>query len=105
MKATVREDDATTACHRRPQPSVNLFVEWRPPIEKDRHPHFVWDVWRDVAVAGAGWLLLLGLALFALSAVARPQPASCPAGPWPSEVVAADVSERHSSSVGGEIVR
>ena len=105
MKATVREDDATTACRRRPPPSIDLFVEWRLPIEKDRHPHVVWDVWCDAAVAVAVWLLLLGLVLFALSAVARPRPASSPTGPRPSEVVAPDVSEWHSSSAGAEIVR
>ena len=104
MKATVRDDDATTACHRRPQPSVYLSFEWRRPIRKDRHPQFVWDVWCDAAVGGVVWLLLLALALFALSAVARPQPASSPAGPWPSEVVAPDVSEWPSSSAGAEIV-
>lgn len=105
MRATVREDDATTACHPRPQPSIDLSVEWRPPIRKDQHPHFVWEVWYDAAVAGAVWLLLLGLALFALSAVARPQPASSPTGPRPWEVVAPDVSELPSSSAGAEIVR
>jgi len=105
MRATVREDDATTACRRRPQPSIDLSVEWRPPIRKDRHPHFVWDVWCDAAAPGAVWLLLLGLALVTLSAVARPQPASSPTGPRPSEVVAPDVSEWHSSSAGAEIVR
>jgi len=103
MKATVREDDATTACHRRPQPSIDFPREWRPPIRKDRHPQFVWDVWCDAAVGGVVWLLLLALALFALSAVARPQPALSPARPWPSEVVAPDGSEWHSSSAGAEI--
>ena len=103
MKATVRDDDATTACRRRPQPSFDL-VEWRPPISKDRHPRFVWDVWCDAAVAGAVWLLLLGLALFALSAVSRPQPASSPTGPRASEVVAPEGSEWHPSSAGAELV-
>jgi len=104
MKATVREDDATTACRRRPQPSIDFSAEWRPAIRKDRRPQFVWDVWCDAAVAVAGWLFLLGLALFALSAVTRPQPASSPTGPRP-EVVAPDVVEWHSSSAGAEIVR
>ena len=105
MKAIVHEDDATTAYRRRPRPSIDLSVEWRPPVRKDRRPDFVWDVWWDAAVAGAVWLLLLGLALFALSAVARSQPASSPTGPRPSEVVAPDVSERHPSSAGAEIMR
>jgi hypothetical protein len=104
MKATVRDDDATIARHRRPQPSIDLFVEWRPPIDKGRHPHVVWDVWCDAAVAGAVWLLLFGLALFALSAVARPQPASAPTSPPPSEVVAPEVSEWHSWGADAEIV-
>jgi len=105
MKATVREDDATTVRHQRPQTWVDLFVEWRLPIEKYRHPHVVWDVWCDAAVAVAVWLLLLGLVLFALSAVARPRPASSPTGPRPSEVVAPDLSEWHPSSAGAELVR
>jgi hypothetical protein len=101
MKATMREDDATTVCR---QPSIAFSVEWRPPI-KDRHPRFVWDVWCDAAVAGVVWLLILGLALFALSAVTRPQPTSSPTGPQPSEVVAPDVSEWHPSRAGPESVR
>ena len=105
MKAIVREDDPATACRRRPQPSIDFSVEWRPPIEKDRHPQLVWDVWCDAAVGGVVWLLLLALALFALSAVTRPRPASSPAGPRPSEVVAPDVSEWPPSSAGAEIVR
>ena len=105
MKATVREDDATTACRRRPQPSIDLSVEPPPPARKDRHPDFVSHVWWGAAVAGAAWLLLLGLTLSALSAVARPQRALSPAGPRPSEVVAPDVVEWHSSSAGAELVR
>jgi len=100
MKATACRDDVTTVGHhsakRRPQPSIDLSVEARPPIRKDRHPYFVWNLWCDVAVAGAVWLALFGLALFALSAVARPQPASYPTGPRPSEA---------SSSAGAEIGR
>jgi hypothetical protein len=84
---------------------VDLSVEARPPITEDRHPHFVWDVWCDLAVAGAVWLVLLGLALFALSGVARPLPASYPTGPRPAEAVAPGVSKMRSSSAGVEIVR
>ena len=109
MKATTCGDDVTTArdhsARRRPQSSVDLSVEARPPIGDDRHPHFVWDVWCDLVVAGAVWVVLLGLALFALSAVARPLPASYSTGPRPAEVVAPDVSEMCSSSAGVEIVR
>jgi len=105
MRATVREDDATTACRRQPPPPIDLSVEWRLPIRRDRRPDFVWDVWCDAAIAGAVWLLLLGLALSALSAVARPPRASSPTGPRPSEVGAPDVSEWHSPSAGAELVR
>jgi hypothetical protein len=104
MKATVHEDDATTAYRRRPQPSIDLSVEPPPPARKDRHPDFVSHVWWGAAVAGAVCLLLVGLALFALWAVARPQPPSSPPGPRPPEVVAPDVSEWHSSSAGAQIV-
>jgi len=100
MKATVCRDDVTTGSHhsarRRPQPSVDLSVEVRPSIRQDRHPRCVWNLWCDVAVAGAVWLVLFGLAISALSAVTRTQPASYPTGPRTSEA---------SSSAGAEIVR
>jgi len=103
MKATLYRDDATTGCHHsarpRPQPPVDLSVDARPPIRQD------WRLWCDVAVAGAVWLVLFGLALVALSAVTRTQPASYPTGPRPSEVVTPGVSEMRSSSAGAESVR
>ena len=84
MKATVREDDVTAARRH----SVDRSLQWQMPVTKARHPRFVWDVWCDAAVAGAAWPLLIVLALFALSAVARHQPASSPAG-----LVAPEVSK------------
>lgn len=100
MKATLYRDDATAGCHHcarpRPQPSGDLSVDARPPIRQDWRPRFVWNLWCDVAVAGAAWLVLFGLAIFALSAVTRTQPASYPIGPRTSEA---------SASAGAEIVR
>jgi hypothetical protein len=91
MKTTAWRDEATTASHHS--------------VRKDRHPRFVWDVWCVAAVAVAVWLILFGLALFALSAMAPSHPASSRAGPWPSAVAAPGGSERHSSTARSGIVR
>ena len=91
MKATGRDDGATTAY--RQLPSIDSLIEWRRPIllPKRRRPRFVWESWFDAVVAGAAWLLLFGLALFALSMVARPLPID----PWDAEI-ATPVAERIS---------
>jgi hypothetical protein len=54
-------------------------------------------------VAGAAWLLLFGLALFALSTVTRPQSAGSPIDPWDAEI-ATPVAEPSSSSADVEVV-
>ncbi len=89
MKATSRRNDGTTDhSDWRPQPSIDLCAHARPRIGEDRDSRIVWNVWCDAAVAGVVWLVLLGLALFALSAVAQHRPAAS-----------------HSRGIGGEIVR
>jgi hypothetical protein len=45
-------------------------------LEKDPQPRFVWGVWCNAAIAVVIWLVLLGLALFALAVLAPPHPAS-----------------------------
>jgi hypothetical protein len=89
MKATLRRDDRTPArSDWGPQPSIDLSARSRERIREDRDSDLIWNVWYDVAFAGVVWLILLGLVLFALSAVARHQPAA-----------------PHSGRVGTEIVR
>jgi hypothetical protein len=97
MKATGRDDGATTAY--RQLPSIDSLIEWRRPIllPKRRRPRFVWESWFDAVVAGAAWLLLFGLALSALSMVARSQSAEVPIDPWDAEI-ATPVAERIPSS-------
>lgn len=98
MKATGRDDGATTAY--RQLPSIDSLIEWRRPIllPKRRRPRFVWESWFDAVVAGAAWLLLLGLALFALSTVARPQSAGAPIDPWDAEIATPGAERIPSSS-------
>jgi hypothetical protein len=89
MKTSAWRDEATTASHGS--------------VRKDRHPDFVWNFWCVVAVAAAVWLILFGLALFALSAMAGLEPASSRDGSRPSAVVAPGGSEMHASSARSEI--
>jgi hypothetical protein len=98
MKATGRDDGAATAY--RQLPSIDSLIEWRRPIlvPKRRPPRFVWESgWAAVVAGGATWLLLFGLALFALSMVARPQSAEVPIDPWDAEI-ATPVAKRIPSS-------
>jgi hypothetical protein len=97
MKATGRDDGAATAY--RQLPSIDSLMEWRRPIlvPKRRRPQFVWESWWAGVVAAAAWLLLLGLALFALSMVARPESGGALIDPWDAEI-ATPVAERISSS-------
>ena len=92
MKATGRDDGATaTASGQRPRPSIDSPIEWRRPIlvPKRRRPRFVWESWCDALVAGATWLLLFGLALYALSTVARSQSTGAPIDPGDAEIARA----------------
>jgi hypothetical protein len=100
MKATGRDNGATTASRQQPRPSIDSPVEWRRPLlaTKRRRPWFAWESWYDVMVAGTAWLLLFGLALFALSTVTRPQSGS-PIDPW----IATPVGERSSSGADLEV--
>jgi hypothetical protein len=59
----------------------------RIPAPRDGGDPLLGDLWRQAAVALAGWLLLLGLTLLALSIVAQqPSPAS-PVAPGPSKLI------------------
>jgi hypothetical protein len=104
MTATVREDSATRA-RSKLRPSIESVFEWRRPIllVRRRRPRFVWESWCDAVVVGAAWLFLFGLALFALSAVARPQSAGPPIDPWDAEL-ATPVVRRPSPNAGIEMV-
>jgi hypothetical protein len=105
MEASGRDNGTTTASRQLPRPSIDSPVEWRRPIlaTKRRHPRFAWESWCGAMVAGAAWLLLFGLALFALSTVTRPQSAGSPIDPWDAEI-ATPVAEPSSSSADVEVV-
>src|SRR5262249_20163930 len=95
MTGILREEGVTMACSLTP-PSVDyLLLEGRRSLAARRRPRrqFVWDPWCDLMVAGAVWLVLLGAALIALSAVARPHLAEAPRGYRGAEIVAAAMTE------------
>jgi hypothetical protein len=104
MKATGRDSGTMTASRQLPRHSIDSPVEWRRPLlaTKRRRTRFVWESWCDAMVAGAAWLLLFGLALFALSTVTRPQSAGAPIDPWDAET-ATPVAEASSSSADIEV--
>ena len=54
------------------------------------------DVWKQVAVVVAGWLILLGLTLLTLSTLAQQPPPAPPAAPVRSNVVAPGFSGTQS---------
>jgi hypothetical protein len=60
----------------------------QPMDEQDRGDLPLVDLWKQAAVAVAGWLVLLGLALLALSTVAQQPPPAPPVAPVRSNVVA-----------------
>jgi hypothetical protein len=59
-------------------------------VSQDHADLILWDVWKRAGIAVAGWLLLLGLALFALSKVAQPLPPAPPSAPARANVIAPD---------------
>jgi hypothetical protein len=101
MRAAVREDEAMTRWRRLP-PSVDCLVEWRPPVTQERHPQPVREAGTGAVVAVAVWLLLFGLAIAALSAVARPQSAAAPASRRALDVVTPETSDWRSPSAGAD---
>jgi hypothetical protein len=59
-----------------------------PRVSRNRDALIAWDVWKRAGIAVTGWLLLLGLALFALSKVTQPLPPAPPSAPARSNVIA-----------------
>jgi hypothetical protein len=60
----------------------------QPMAGQDRGDLLLVDLWKQAAVAVVGWLILLGLALLALSTVAQQPPPAPPVAPVRSKVVA-----------------
>ena len=106
MKAIVRDEGAKTACRQLARLSVDYLLEQRRSlaIRPRRRRQFVWDYWCDLMVAGAAWLLLFGLALAALSTVARPHSAESPLELRGAEIVPAGMTEPSSSRAGGQML-
>ena len=109
MKATFRQGAAATArggsARLRP-PSLSSSA---PPVDtaraklpagEDRDASRLWDACGDMVVAVAAWLVLLGLALSALSAVVPPTRAAAPTAMSPSADVARSVSEMDPRPLG-----
>jgi hypothetical protein len=63
----------------------------RPIPRPDRRDVLLAEVWIGAAVAVAGWLILVGLALVALSAVTQHQQQAPPVAPRALDVIDPDV--------------
>ena len=94
MDATLRRDTAAArgVSARLDDASVDLPASSKPPVQK-RVDSLVWGVYRDALATVVIWLVLVGLAFFALSTVAtRVRPTVAPLGRLP-EFVTPGVSE------------
>jgi len=94
MDATLRRDAAAArgVSTRLDDASVDLPANSKPTVEK-RVDSLVWEIYRDALAAIVLWLVLVGLAFFALlTATTRVQPTVAPPGRLP-EFVTPCVSE------------